>query len=429
MTDMLTEIVTFLVNNLFSYPAFLVGLVVLVGLLLQRKSFSDTVSGTVKTIAGFLLVSIGAGSFISGLLNFQALVGAAFHLPPVTYTGMGLAQFTVQFGGYAALVMAIGFVIHLILARVSPYRNVYLTGHLMWWMSLGVLSGIVEVFPNMPIYTMLIIAAVIMAVYWTIQPAYIHKFMKIVRGADDIAYGHTSSFGCWLSALFGRFVGKPEESSEKVKIPETISFLKDYTVGTAVVIGIIMLLASLAAGPAVVQPMAGTMNYLVWSIYQACYFAAGLTVLLVGVRMIITEIVPAFRGISMKIIPGARPALDCPIIFPTAPTAVLLGFISSTVAFLILMVVFAAIKWCVIIPPMIMLFFPGGACGVYGNAVGGWKGAILGGLINGVLLAFGQAIIFSLLATTVPEMGAILDPDYTVMILLIVGILRVIKGV
>jgi len=145
--------------------------------------------------------------------------------------------------------------------------------------------------------------------------------------------------------------------------------------------------------------------------------------------MIITEIVPAFRGISTKLIPGARPALDCPIIFPTAPTAVLLGFVSSTVAFLILMVVFAAIKWCVIVPPMIMLFFPGGACGVYGNAVGGWKGAILGGIINGVLLAFGQAIIFSLLATTVPEMGAILDPDYTVMILLIVGILRVIKGV
>ncbi len=429
MADILTEIVDFLVTNIISIPAFLVGLVVLIGLMVQKKSFSETVSGTVKTICGFLMISIGAGVFIEGLLSFQTLVTAAFKLPPYVPTGMGLDGFIASYGGYAALVMAVAFLIHLIVARISPFRNVYLTGHLMWWISLGVLCGLVEVFPEMPAYTMVAIAAIIMALYWTIQPVYIHKYMKIVRGKDDIAYGHTSSFGCWLSALFGRFVGKPEESSEKVKVPETISFLKDYTVGTGVVIGIIMLLSSIAAGPAIVQPMAGDMNYIAWSIFEAMRFAAGLTVLLVGVRMIIAEIVPAFRGISMMIIPGGRPALDCPIIFPMAPTAVLLGFIASTVAFILLMLIFAAIGWAVIVPPMIMLFFPGGACGVFGNATGGWKGAILGGLINGTLLAFGQAIIFSVIPTTVPEMGAILDPDYTIIILLLVGILRLIKGV
>jgi len=428
MADILTEIINFLVNNILSIPAFLVGLVVLIGLLLQRKSFSDTVSGTVKTIAGFLMISIGASAFIGGLVNFQTIVGAAFGLPSVTYTGIGMANFITMFGGYAALVMSVAFLIHLIIARVTPYRNVYLTGHLMWWMSLGMLALIVEVFPNWPIYNMIAIAAAVMAVYWTIQPALTQRFMKIIRGADDIAYGHTSSSGCLLSGLAGRFVGKPEESSEKVKVPETISFLKDYTVGTAIVIGIILLLSSIAAGPAVVQPLAGTMNYIVWSVYQGMYFAAGLTVLLVGVRMIIAEIVPAFRGISMKVIPGARPALDCPVIYPSAPTAVLLGFIGSTVAFLIWMVIFGVTKFAVIIPPMIVLFFPGGACGVYGNAVGGWKGAILGGLINGTLVAIGEPIMMALTPTTVPEFGAFLDPDYWIIGLLLVPILRLIKG-
>jgi len=45
----------------------------------------------------------------------------------------------------------------------------------------------------------------------------------------------------------------------------------------------------------------------------------GITVLLVGVRMLIAEIVPAFRGIALKVVPDAVPALDCPVVFDFAP--------------------------------------------------------------------------------------------------------------
>jgi len=60
---------------------------------------------------------------------------------------------------------------------------------------------------------------------------------------------------------------------------------------------------------------------------------------------------------------------------------------------------------------MIMLFFPGGAGGVFGNSTGGWKGALLGGAICGTLLAFGQLIVGHALMPTVPFYAMEDDPD------------------
>ena len=45
--------------------------------------------------------------------------------------------------------------------------------------------------------------------------------------------------------------------------------------------------------------------------------------------MLIAEIVPVFKGISEELILNSKPAIDCPIVFPYAPNAVLIGFLSS----------------------------------------------------------------------------------------------------
>ncbi|MBS3949190.1 MAG: PTS ascorbate transporter subunit IIC, partial [Peptococcaceae bacterium] len=74
------------------------------------------------------------------------------------------------------------------------------------------------------------------------------------------------------------------------------------------------------------------------------------------------------------------------------------------------------IGWAVIVPPMIMLFFPGGAAGVFGNATGGVRGAILGGVILGLFLAFGQAITAPMLSNSAPELAQLADPDWFIII-------------
>jgi PTS system ascorbate-specific IIC component len=73
-------------------------------------------------------------------------------------------------------------------------------------------------------------------------------------------------------------------------------------------------------------------SVIVQGILMAFTFAAGVEVILIGVRMFIAELTPAFKGIAEKLIRGSRPAIDCPVVFPFAPNAVIIGFIASMIA-------------------------------------------------------------------------------------------------
>lgn len=48
------------VVDILKVPAILVGLIALIGLVAQKKSFSDVVKGTIKTILGFIVLGGGA---------------------------------------------------------------------------------------------------------------------------------------------------------------------------------------------------------------------------------------------------------------------------------------------------------------------------------------------------------------------------------
>ena len=145
------------------------------------------------------------------------------------------------------------------------------------------------------------------------------------------------------------------------------------------------------------EALAGGQHCWVCPLIQTLTVTGGLYVVITGVRLFLGEIVPAFVGITEKLIPGAKPALDCPVVFPYAPTATVIGFISAYVAGLICMFVMAAMKTVVMIPVAIPFFFIGATAGVFGNARGGWKGCVLGAFVTGILISVGPAVIYGIL--------------------------------
>lgn len=430
--DLLRDVLSFLANNIFNEVAILIGLIVFVGLLLQRKPSEEVVAGTLRATIGVYVLFIGITVFVGGLLAFQAIVASAMGLEPPAATAT-LGDFMVTHGGTIALVITVAFFIHVFAVRIFNTRYVYLTGHLMFWISVVVVAALVQSFGHLSQWTLVLTGALIVAAYWTIQPLYVAPLMRKVIGSDDWGYGHTSSAAVYIAGKVGPAVGSKERhDTENLKLPRQLAFFKDVNVSTALVIGVIMLVAMAFADATVLSDQAATynpeMNPWVWGIVSALRFAAGIAILLFGVRMFLAEIVPAFKGISDKLIPGSRPALDAPTVFSFAPTAVMVGFLSATFVFLILMGVFAAVGWFVLVPPMIMLFFPGGAAGVFGNALGGWRGAAIGGGINGLFLAFGQALMWEMLADTAPELATLGDPDWYIIAFLIMGIGALFAG-
>lgn len=204
-----------------------------------------------------------------------------------------------------------------------------------------------------------------------------------------MALGHFGSLGYWLSGFIGGIVGDKSKSTEDIKFPKSLSFLRDSTVSITISMAIIYLIVAVFAGEAyIAKEISNGVNGLVYALQLAGQFAAGVFVILAGVRLILGEIVPAFKGISEKLVPNSKPALDCPIVYPYAPNAVLIGFISSFVGGLVSMIVMIVTGTTVILPGVVPHFFCGATAGVIGNASGGVRGATIGAFVQGILISF-----------------------------------------
>ena len=143
--------------------------------------------------------------------------------------------------------------------------------------------------------------------------------------------------------------------------------------------------------------MSNGQNPYLFAIISALNFAVGVAIVYAGVRMILADLIPAFEGIATKLIPNSVPAVDCAVFFPYAPTAVILGFACSFVGGLIGMFILGAIGGVLIIPGLVPHFFCGATAGIYGNATGGRRGAMVGSFINGLFLAFLPAFLLPVL--------------------------------
>ena len=153
---------------------------------------------------------------------------------------------------------------------------------------------------------------------------------------------------------------------------------------------------------------------LIFSVLTGLQFAVGVAIVYNGVRLILGDLVPAFQGISQKLIPDSIPAVDCAVFFTFSPTAVVVGFISSFVGGLVGMLMLGGLGMALIIPGMVPHFFCGGTSGVFADKLGGKRGCIIAAFIGGIFLAFLTAMLLPALGNLGFENSTFADFDFAV---------------
>ncbi|MDQ0177797.1 PTS ascorbate transporter subunit IIC [Bacillus chungangensis] len=404
----------FIMNDILATPAILVGLFALLGLLLQKKNVADVVSGTLKTTMGFLILNGGAMILIGSLDVFGKMFTEAFHIEGVIPNNEAIVAIAQDvFGKETALIMFFGMIVNILIARYTRFKYIFLTGHHILFMACmlaAVLStgGITGV-------PLVIIGSILLGALMVFSPAMTQPFTRKVTNSDDFAMGHFGSLGYLTSGFIGAKLGDKSKSTETIPVPKSLGFLRDTSVSISLTMVLLFLIVAPIAGKEYVETtLSGGQNMFVFSLLQAITFAAGVYVVLAGVRMLIAEIVPAFKGIADKLVPDAKPALDCPTVFPFAPNAVVIGFLSSFIAGLISMFLLPIFGLKVIVPGVVNHFFTGAASGVYGNATGGRRGAILGAFINGLLISFLPALLLPVLGDLGFQESTFGDADFGV---------------
>ena len=393
------EILDFCVS-FFRNPALFMGLVVAIGLILQRKPIDAILKGIFKGIIGMVILLKGVDIVVSSITPLANAFSGLFN----TQSNSTLGDFNVflgQYGSYVGLILLCGFVINIIIARYTRFKTIYLTGNILFWYPMLFLAVGIE--NNVSGLKLFIFTLIMYILVITIFPYILRKHVKYVTGNDSFTIGHTASIYCLLGSYIGKLVGQKDKNIENLNLPKSLSFFRDTNITAAIVMFIVYIIVGLFIGKESRIAIYGSEPLITYSLIQGITFAAGMIILLTGIRMILGEIIPSFKGIADKLAKGSIPALDIPMIFPYGPNALLIGFIIALITSIGTLFLLGAsgVLTFALIPLVVACYFDVAPGAIFANARGGWPAAIITSALGGIILMVLAAISLNLVSGTV----------------------------
>jgi len=379
------SVLNFIIKEIFGQGAIFLALVAMVGLILQKKKPSEIVRGTLMTAIGFFVLNTGTG-LITGK-SIDGIIATFNILMPGNAAAPASVDIGAEYGTQIGVVMLIGFAFNILVARFTKWKSVFLTGHMLYWFPFVFIAAGVDA--GLTGGKLIGFAAVFTGLYMVIAPNLMRPLVKSVTGKDDFTIAHPTTTLSVIAGFVAGLVGDKSKSCEDLKLPESLGFLREVSITGSISIALVYLIlfgivSSQGLVPAEVFGYTG--SFFTYLFTHSVYFGVGVTVMLQGVRMLIAEIVPAFKGIAEKLVPGAIPALDCPVLFGYGPNSLLIGFIVAVITSTATILLTRGMFPTVIIPLIFTCFFENGCAAIIANAKGGIRGTIIASALNGVIM-------------------------------------------
>ena len=231
-------VLNFIINNILTQAAVTIGLIAMLGLLLQKKPLGQVVSGTMKTVLGFMVLSAGSSIIVESLTYFGRIFSEGFGmqgLVPSIEAINGQAMNDLGLGSEIALTLAMIFICNILIARFTKWKYIFLTGQALLWMA--TICAVFGYYVGLRGPALVIVGGIVGGVFAVAMPAIAQPWIRKITGdeSNSIALGHFCTIGYVFTAWISKLVGDPSKSTEDLKLPKAFEFLQDTYLSVMVV--------------------------------------------------------------------------------------------------------------------------------------------------------------------------------------------------